>query len=138
VNLFKFKLAITYCSNLTVANCIELIVGKEHKEYTLFLLNFLICISLSFVHKTLCSYPIINSKQLELSNLKAGADPDRCQRCECTGQNWEIMLLEIIYKHIMLSSILSQALSNRIPLNLSSYQTANICLNLTPSQEYTI
>jgi hypothetical protein len=32
--------------------------------------NFLIFISLSFVHKTLCSYPIINSKQLELSNLK--------------------------------------------------------------------
>jgi hypothetical protein len=53
----------------------------------------------------------------------AGADPDRCQRCECISQNWEIMLLEIIYRHIMLSSILSQALSNRISLNLSSYQT---------------
>jgi hypothetical protein len=56
-------------------------------------------------------------------NLGPGADPDRCQRCECIGQNWEIMLLEIIYRHIILSSILSQALSNRLspPQSLLKY-----------------
>jgi hypothetical protein len=43
--------------------------------------------------------PVVQSRWV---SANPGADPDRCQRCECIGQNWEIMLrnnIWIYYKH---------------------------------------
>ena len=48
LNPFKLKLAITYCSNLTALIALNKWLGKNARN-TVFLLNFLIFISLSFV-----------------------------------------------------------------------------------------
>ena len=87
LNPFKFKLAIKYCSNLpalialnswlikktrscTHGKKLKEIKIRKYKRNTVFLLNFLIFISLSFVPgvQDLVFLLNHNSKQLELSN----------------------------------------------------------------------